>query len=149
MALPRQKFREMVVQILFCMEFKSNSLGDLTPLLMREHAAAKSGVREAAEFAASVFERKERLDALLAEHSKEYGLQRIANAEKAILRLALFELLESPDVPPKVAISEAVRLTRKFATRDSARFVNAVLDAFFKQHTPPTPAPALPCGSPS
>src|SRR5690606_29501809 len=58
--------------------------------------------------------------------------ERIPRVERNILRLAVFELLHDPSVPPTVAIAEAIRLTRKFATPEAATFINAVLDAIFK-----------------
>ena len=142
MTLPRKKFREIVLQVLFCRDFDSATEEDLVPFLMKELRVTKKVVREAYQMALSIRERQGDFDALIGKFSLEYGLERIPKAERNILRLGLFELLTESDIPPKSAISEAVRLTRKFATRDSARFVNAVLDAIYKDESS-RPAPAL------
>jgi transcription antitermination protein NusB len=66
------------------------------------------------------------LDAELGAHSRDWPVARIAPLERSILRLALWELRYT-ETPPQVAIDEAVRLTKRYSTDDSARFVNGVL----------------------
>jgi N utilization substance protein B len=66
------------------------------------------------------------LDAELGAHSRDWPVARIAPLERSILRLALWELRHT-ETPPQVAIDEAVRLTKRYSTDDSARFVNGVL----------------------
>lgn len=135
MALERKKFREIVLQILFCRDFDQTAQEDLIPFIMKELRVTKRVVREAYCQAVSIREKQEAFDRLIEEFSLQYKLHRIPATEKNILRLGLFELFSKTDVPPKSVMSEAVRLTRKFATRDSARFVNAVLDAIYKHET--------------
>ncbi len=132
MALPRKKFREIVLQVLFCHDFESGTEEDLVPFMMKELRVTKKVMREAYQMVDSIRLKQADFDALIEKFSIGYELERIPKAERNILRLGVFELQEESDVPPKSAISEAVRLTRKFATRDSARFVNAVLDAIYK-----------------
>jgi len=139
MALPRKKLREIALQILFCHDFASGFEEELIPFLMKELSVTKKGVKEASQIALAIFERRAQFDAFIEKYSLEYGLERIPKMEKNIMRLALFELFEVPEIPPKSTISEAVRLTRKFATRDSARFVNAVLDAIYKDESASAP----------
>ena len=132
MALPRKKFREIVLQILFCSDFEWITEEDLVPFMMKELRVTKSSVREAYQQVLSIREKQDAFDVLIEKFSLQYELKRIPKAERNILRLGVFELLPGSEIPPKSVISEAVRLTRKFATRDSARFVNAVLDAIYK-----------------
>jgi N utilization substance protein B len=49
------------------------------------------------------------------------------------LRLAVYELLERPSVPPKVAINEAIEISKKFGTSESSRFINGILDRVHKE----------------
>ena len=60
-------------------------------------------------------------------------MERIAPVDRCILRLALFELLEMPDVPPKVAINEAIELAKKYSTERSGAFVNGILDRIHQE----------------
>ena len=64
---------------------------------------------------------------------EHWKLERIAPIDRCVLRLALFELLEGSDVPPKVAINEAIDLAKKFSTEQSGSFVNGILDRIFKE----------------
>jgi transcription antitermination protein NusB len=71
----------------------------------------------------------ERIDALIAGHAKGWTLARMAAIDRAVLRMATFELLERPEVPVAVVLDEAVELAKRFSTEDSGRFVNGVLSA--------------------
>lgn len=140
MALPIKKFREIVLQILFCHDFESGTEEELLPFLMKELRVTKKGVREAYQLAQAIHQKRAQYDAMIEKFSLEYGLERIPRAERNIMRIALFELYDKGETPPHAAISEAIRLTRKFATRDSARYVNAVLDAIYKNEETTTPS---------
>ncbi|MCP2261115.1 NusB antitermination factor [Streptoalloteichus tenebrarius] len=68
-----------------------------------------------------------RIDELISEHAEGWTLPRMPAVDRAVLRLGLFELLWSADVPDAVAIDEAVELAKQLSTDDSPRFVNGVL----------------------
>ncbi|GAA2802716.1 transcription antitermination factor NusB [Saccharopolyspora taberi] len=71
---------------------------------------------------------RQRIDELLVEHAEGWTLARMPAVDRAVLRLGLYELLwRSDDVPPAVAIDEAVELVKALSTDDSPRFVNGVL----------------------
>lgn len=78
----------------------------------------------------------EAIDAIIAAHLKRgWTLERIASADRNILRLAVFEMKFDPSekpVPVGVVINEAVELAKKYGTDDSARFVNGILDTISK-----------------
>jgi N utilization substance protein B len=59
-------------------------------------------------------------------------MERLAVVDRNILRIGAAELLFSDDVPPRVAIQEALRLAERFSTQQSARFVTGVLDALMR-----------------
>ncbi len=79
-----------------------------------------------------VIERQEELDAVLAAHSTNWPLARLAPLERSVLRLALFEI-DSGMTPPEVAIDEAVRLTRRYATDEAGALVNGILGAIVRE----------------
>jgi len=68
------------------------------------------------------------LDAYIARFSEHWRLERMALIDRNVLRLAIFELLHSPQVPPKVAINEAIELAKRYGGEDSGAFVNGILD---------------------
>ena len=67
------------------------------------------------------------IDLLLEERSEGWTVSRMAALDRSILRLAVFELLHRPDVPPSVAISEAVEAASDLSAEGSPRFVNGLL----------------------
>jgi len=101
-------------------------------MLMGELKVTKRAVLDAAARAREILSQLESIDAKIKEASHEYQFERISSAEKCALRLGVFELLHDSSLPDKVAIAEAIRLTRKFGTPQSADFVNAILDTVYK-----------------
>lgn len=63
---------------------------------------------------------------------ENWRLERLSTLDRAVLRLAAAEMLYLDDVPPKVSIQEAIRLSEQYGGADSPRFVNGVLDALYK-----------------
>lgn len=72
------------------------------------------------------------LDARITATVEHWALGRIAAVDRSILRIALVELLEMEEVPPRVAIDEAIELAKKFSTAQSGAFVNGVLDRIYQ-----------------
>lgn len=68
------------------------------------------------------------IDAAISKSAKNWSMDRIARVDLAILRLAVFELLFRPDIPPIVSINEAIDLAKTYSTGESKRFINGVLD---------------------
>jgi transcription antitermination protein NusB len=83
----------------------------------------------------------QRIDELLDAAAVGWDVDRMAAVDRAVLRLATYELLERPDVPVAVVIDEAVELAKQYSTEDSGRFVNGVLSAVAAEvRTSPDPA---------
>ena len=73
--------------------------------------------------------RQEELDAIISRHAIGWALDRMPAIDRAVLRMATFELLALPDVPTGVVLSEAVELASSYSTEESGRFVNGVLSS--------------------
>ena len=71
------------------------------------------------------------LDALIVQHAQNWRLERMAIIDRAVLRLAIYEL-RIAETPPKVVLNEAVDLAKKFSSQDAGAFVNGILDAVNK-----------------
>ena len=71
------------------------------------------------------------LDALIVQHAQNWRLERMAIIDRAVLRLAIYEL-RIAETPPKVVLNEAVDLAKKFSSEDAGGFVNGILDAVRK-----------------
>jgi N utilization substance protein B len=77
--------------------------------------------------------RLEDIDRLLAAALQNWDLRRLGAVDRAILRLAVAEMLVHPDIPAAVTINEAIEIARSLATAESARFANGVLDRVRKE----------------
>lgn len=133
MTIPKQKQREAIFLALFSMDGGSDDEEKLVALLMQELKMTMKNVYEALQHAKEVYLVKDELDEKITRASTAYEFDRIPRVEKNILRLALFEMKA---LPGPIAISEAIRLTRKFSTAESGSFVNAILDNLLKDETP-------------
>ena len=81
---------------------------------------------------AGVLADKEELDTVLESHSRDWSLSRMAPLERSVLRLALFEL-RGGVTPPEVAIDEAVRLAKRYATDEAGALVNGILGSIARE----------------
>lgn len=72
-------------------------------------------------------------DELIVKAAPEWPIEQISSIDKTILRIAIYELLHSKDVPPKVAINEAVELGKTFGGENSSKFINGVLGTVYRQ----------------
>ncbi len=129
MAQSMQKLREIVFQLLYSRDFEENDEG--LSLVMRTNAVPKKTVREANEKVEAIWQHVDQLDQLIRSRSADYTLERITRVEQTILRLGLYEILHT-DLPFKVAITEAIRIAKKYSTAEGASFVNALLDTVYK-----------------
>lgn len=74
----------------------------------------------------------EEIDTKIEAVAPEWPIAQISPIDKAILRVAIFELLYSEEVPPKVAINEAVELSKMFGGENSSKFINGVLGTIYR-----------------
>lgn len=131
MVLPQRKVREIAFQILYNQQFEDFTEAGV-PLLMRQHKLTKKVVRAVVERAELIIQKIPEIDPLIQEKSIDYDLARISSIEKNIIRMGIYELLYDEAIPEKVAISEALRVCKKYGSMDSVAFVNGVLDSVYK-----------------
>lgn len=68
------------------------------------------------------------IDEVLRGVARNWDLGRMAVLDRNVLRMAVYELLHCPDIPPKVTINEAIEVGKKFSTANSGAFINGILD---------------------
>jgi len=83
-------------------------------------------------------ELEHKIDEIITEYAQHWELERMAVVDRNILRQGVFEILWIEDVPPKVAINEAIEIAKKFSTHESSRFINGLLDRINKELRPPS-----------
>lgn len=124
----RRKGREAAVQYLCGLDAQSFP-GEHDPLVFWEIRPTEDAARRfATELIKGVTEHRTEIDAQISRSTTNFHLSRLAIVDRNVLRVAVFEMLHSPEVPPVVAINEAIDIARKFGDTESGRFVNGVLD---------------------
>jgi transcription antitermination protein NusB len=133
----RRKGREVALQFLYQLDL--HGAGDPAPY-EKEFWGRHPVDPDTRSFADSLVrgtkQHQGKTDQLITQYAEHWDLDRMAVVDRNILRLAVHELLWQPDVPPKVAINEAIELAKKFGTADSSRFINGLLDRILKEHRP-------------
>ncbi len=134
MAIPNQKLREILFLLLFA-EMQGMKDKDATiELVMEQLKVSKSNVMKSIEKAKLIQAKLDDIDELLQKVVVSYDIERIQTVEKTALAIGIYELVHGREIPPKVAITEAIRLTKKFGTPAATAFVNALLDALYKMN---------------
>jgi len=79
----------------------------------------------------------EEIDTLIQKAAEKWRLLRMASIDRNILRFSTYELLYRKDIPDAVTINEAIEISKKYSTLESASFINGILDKISKEHTAP------------
>ncbi len=124
----RTRAREIAVQFLYQLDVRGDeALEDLEPFL-----ADETTDEETRQFAVRLIRgarrEQEEIDRILRSVTRNWDLRRMAAVDRNILRMAIYELIHCPDIPPKVSINEAIELGKKYSTANSGAFVNGILD---------------------
>jgi N utilization substance protein B len=138
------------MQALCCLDAQGPAAWSLLEHFIRDSKQPSVVLDKALELLRSAFDDRPHCDQLLARHARRWELPRLALVDRNILRLGVHELRQGK-TPPKVVISEALRLARDFSTSESPRFINGVLDAVARELTagqPPEPEQDAPPAPP-
>jgi N utilization substance protein B len=128
--------REVALQILYQLDVQEEMSPPTAMALFwknfsmpEEGDEAEEGHRAFAEMLVQgVRDHLPELDSLIAQASRNWRLERMARVDRNLLRLAVYELKFSADVPAKVAINEAIEISKRFGTAESPAFINGILD---------------------
>jgi len=126
----RTKARKRALDILFQADVRGDDIA--TTLAAEAKRAANEPARQASwlyarEIVDGVIDNREAIDEQITTFAKDWSLARMPAVDRALLRLATWEIMYNDDVPTAVAIDEAVELAKEFSTDDSPSFVHGVL----------------------
>lgn len=134
----RHLSRSIAMQALFEWDFTGKRPENLKPIVKHTIEEFGPGMEDAG-FIYTLVEGIEnnlpQIDQLISATAPEWPLESITTVDRNILRLGIFELQfgNAPDVPPKVAINEAIELAKTFGGASSSKFVNGILGAIYKR----------------
>lgn len=126
----RTKARKRAIDAIFAADLRPDSPLDLledTYQQVQDRQNQDEIFDYARTLVSGVIEHQREIDSLLETYSQGWTLDRMPNLDRAILRVATWEIRFNPDVPDAVAISEAVELAKEYSTDDSSSFVNGLL----------------------
>jgi len=136
---PRAASRQLALQVLYAVDLAAGREGegerdasgrgaDAFESVARSFDLPEGARAFAKQLVFGVIERREELDRILGEHARNWRVERMAAVDRNVLRIAVYELLDT-DTPSTVVIDQAIELARRFGDDPSPAFVNGVIDA--------------------
>ena len=124
----RRKARELALKMLYQMEVNRDTVDQALQKYTKIFPYQDDIIDYARFLLTGVGREQKTLDGYIAIASEHWKISRITYVDRNILRVGIYEMLYSEEVPPKVAIDEALELAKKFGAEDSKDFVNGILD---------------------
>jgi transcription antitermination factor NusB len=124
----RSQARELALQWLYQLDLRGEEIREDVDAALAPGAGDPEVVDFARDIVRGVVAEREEIDRRIEEVARNWQIRRMAVIDRNILRLGTYELLRRNDVPPLVAINEAIELAKKFSTKNSGPFVNGILD---------------------
>jgi len=124
----RRKGRELAVQALYQCDVRGADAAAALRLFWEQCEGGPRAREFAAALVAGVQEQRARIDELITAASEHWRFERLSAVDLNVLRVATYELLQTPPLPTSVVLDEAIEVARRFGTAESATFVNGVLD---------------------
>lgn len=135
----RHLARSIVLQSLYEKDFNKEKNLELEKVLKRNIEEFGAGVEEETNFIKTltegVLKHQPQIDKIIEKSAPEWPLDQITIVDRNVLRIGIYELLfgNKKEVPPKVAINEAIELAKNYGGESSGRFVNGVLGTIYRE----------------
>ncbi len=124
----RRRGRELAVQVLYQLDITGQEPQRALALFWQNFAREAEAFEFAEKLVWGVWHKREEIHNLIASSAQNWRLGRMAKVDLSILRVATYELLSCPDLPPSIIINEAVEIAKRYGTEESSAFVNGILD---------------------
>jgi len=129
----RHLSRVIVMQTLYELDFRPKSDMDAIKQRNIDNYDEEADLEYIQSTITGILKKQKEIDAKIAEAAPEWPLEQISLIDKTILRIAIYELLYTENIPPKVAINEAVELGKTFGGQNSSKFINGVLGTVYRK----------------
>lgn len=134
----RTQAREHALTILYQAEMTRRSIDLTSRQFWGEMDSIDANIQSFAQRLSSGVEGKiQEIDAKISQYAANWQIKRMAVIDRNVLRIGVYELLYTQDIPPKVTINEAVELAKKYGDMESGKFVNGILDKIHKTEVVP------------
>lgn len=125
----RRRSRELAMQVLFSMDIHQNDSDKLLDLYCQNFTPSEKVFSFFLELVNGVIHTKTQIDSIIERFSNNWKISRMSCVDRNVMRIAIYEMLFSDDIPLKVSINEAIDVGKKFGTEDSGAFINGILDS--------------------
>ena len=125
------------MQVLYQWDFRGNPSSAIPAIIEQNMAEFGVGLEDSHDFIEStindIIDKCEEIDGLIEKFAPHWPLEQMSLVDKNILRLGIYELeYQKQDIPPKVAINEAIELAKTYGGENSGKFINGILGAMYK-----------------
>ena len=132
----RRQSRILALQSLYEADVTPHSSAEILARIRAEGTTAAETLDYASDLVNGVRANRRTIDEHIAAAAPAFPIDQLPTIDRNVLRLAIFELMHGPDVPPRAAINEAVEIAKEFGGDGSGRFVNGVLGTIFDRLKP-------------
>jgi transcription antitermination factor NusB len=129
----RTRARELALQFLYQADLVKKPIAESDEFLREEERDPETR-RFAQRLIEGTLEGCESIDTVIQDVAQNWNISRMAVVDRNVLRLATYELLNCEDIPPKVAINEAIEIGKRYSTQNSGAFINGILDRIMNRH---------------
>ena len=132
--MSRRTSREAAMKVLYQIEFHREMDEEGVNALLADNIGKNMEKQYTEAVCREVIKGKHEIDSLIEKHLKGWKISRISRVDLTVLRIAVCEMLYFDDIPVSVSINEAIELTKKYSTPESASFINGVLSSIDKEN---------------
>lgn len=132
--MSRREAREKAVQVLYQIDMRGIELKEAMKVVLED----QSDFLETdflKQIVNGVLTHQDELDQAIKKYLRGWSFDRLALVDRAVLRIAAYEILHVQDIPERVSLNEALELTRAFGMEESVKYINAVLANLVKEKT--------------
>jgi N utilization substance protein B len=140
----RRQGREAALKLLYALDMTHADMQEMVNASWVDDVVPEDIRDFAMTLVTGVRNNREEIDTVIRTWSSHWSLARIGMVERNLLRLAIFELLFMPDIPPNVTINEAVEVAKSYGADEAWLFVNGILDRIKHEVTPQRAAVVVP-----
>jgi len=133
----RHLARAIIMQVLYQWDFKGNPTSAIPAIIEQNMAEFGMGLEDTIDFIEhtvnDIIDKQKKIDKLIKKFAPHWPLEQMSLVDKSILRLGVYELeYNNKEIPPKVAINEAIELAKTYGGPNSGKFINGILGAMYK-----------------
>ena len=127
----RRKAREIALKVLYELDVLDIDAKEAIAICWNYFGGPEESRKFSTLLIEGACEKNEEIDSLISGCSDNWSLARMSRVDRNILRMAVYELLYCPDIPPKVTLNEAIDLGKLYGSENSGSFINGILDAIY------------------